>query len=133
VLRVWLWVFGGLVVIVVLGYVCVTLLHRVGNDMQEESKYAVGVTYRVEGSGGPVAIAYTVGVARTANDTAARLPWTRDVFTGGVVSLTATTDESGGTVTCKILANGRQIADQTVTGSAASVRCTGDVGLLPAR
>jgi hypothetical protein len=49
------------------------------------------------------------GIAHTAKDTAASLPWTKDVTTGGPVSL------------------------HTATGPLASAGCIGDVGLLPAR
>jgi hypothetical protein len=87
----------------------------------------------VEGSGSSVAITYTVGVAHTAKDTAASRPWTKDVATGGTVSLTAMNGQSGGTITCRIFANGKQVSEQTATRPLASARCVGDVGLLPAR
>ena len=87
----------------------------------------------MEGSGSSAAIQYTVGIAHTAKDTAASLPWSKDVSTGGNVSLTATNDQSGGTITCRIFANGKQISEQTATGPLTSARCSGDVGLLPAR
>ena len=132
--RVWPWLLGGFVLIVLLGIgAFAVVVHRLGNRIEESSKYAVVVTYRVEGSGSPVAITYTVGIAHTAKDTAASLPWTKDVSTGGNVSLTAMNDQSGGTITCRIFANGKQISEQTATGPAASARCNGDVGLLPAR
>ena len=132
--RVWLWVLGGFVLVVVLGIGgYVAFVHRVANNVQEESKYAVDVTYRVEGSGSSVAITYTVGKAHTAKDSAARLPWSKDVSTGGVVFLTATNDQSGGTITCRILVNGEQISELTATGPLARASCVGDVGQLPAR
>ena len=130
----WPWVLGGFVLVVVLGIGGVLLfLHRLGNNIEEDSKYTVDVTYRVEGSGKSVAILYTVGIAHTAEVPAASLPWTKEVSTGGIVSLTAMNDQSGGTVTCRIFANGKQVSEQTATGPLASARCTGDVGLLPAR
>jgi Mycobacterium membrane protein len=101
--------------------------------MEEASKYVVDVTYRVEGSGSSVAITYTVGVAHTATDTAASLPWTKVVATGGTVSLTAMNGQSGGTITCRIFANGEELSEQTAAGPLASASCIGDVGLLPAR
>jgi hypothetical protein len=132
--RVWLWVLGGFVLIVIL---CVCRVRRVRSPRRRqyggEVKYAVVVTYRVEGSGSSVAITYTVGIAGTAKDTATNLPWTKDVSTGGTVSLTAMNDQSGGTITCRIFVNGKQISEQTATGPLTSARCIGDVGLLPAR
>jgi hypothetical protein len=131
--RVWLWALGGFVLVVVLGIACVALLHRVANNMAEASTYLVDVTYRVEGSGSSVAITYTVGVAHTAKETGASLPWAEDAETGGTVSLTAMNGQSGGTITCGIFANGKQVSEQTATGPLASASCIGDVGLLPAR
>jgi hypothetical protein len=131
--RVWLWALGGAVFVVVLGIACVVLLHRVANNMEEASKYEVDVTYRVEGSASSVAIAYTVGVAHTAKETASSLPWAKDVETGGTVALTATNGQSGGMITCRIFANGKQVSEQSASGPLASARCVGDVGLLPAR
>ena len=132
--RVWPWVLAGFVLLVLLGIGgFLVFVHRLGNNIEESSKYTVDVTYRVEGSGSSVAILYTVGIAHTAEETAASLPWTKEVSTGGTVSLTAMNDQSGGTVTCRIFANGKQISEQTATGPFASARCTGDVGLLPAR
>jgi hypothetical protein len=57
----------------------------------------------------------------------------QDVETRGTVSLTATNRQSGGTITCGIFANGKQVAEQTAARPLASVRCIGDGGLLPAR
>jgi hypothetical protein len=132
--RVWPWVLGGFVLVVLAGVGgFAVFVHRLGNKIEEGTKYEVDVRYRVEGSGSSVAITYTVGVAHTAKDTAASLPWTKDVSTGGTVSLIATNGESGGTITCRIFADGKQVSEQTAAGPHASASCTGDVGLLPAR
>jgi Mycobacterium membrane protein len=132
--RVWPWVLGGLVLVVLLGIGgFFVFVDRVAHHVEEGSKYQVPVTYRVEGSGSSVGITYTVGVAHTATDTAASLPWTKDIATGGTVSLSARNDQSGGMLTCRIFANGKQIAEQTVTGPLATASCSGDGGLLPAR
>jgi hypothetical protein len=130
-----LWVLGGVVLVVVAGIGgYVALVPRAANKLQEQSKCAVNVTYRVEGSGNSVAITYTVGKApEPAKDSAAHLPWSKDVSTCGVVFLTATTDQSGGMITCRIFVNGGQLSELTVTGPLAKASCVADVGQLSAR
>jgi hypothetical protein len=130
-----LWVLAGVVLVVVAGIGgYLAFVPRAANKVQEQSKCAVDVTYRVEGSGTSVAITYTVGkAADPAKDSAARLPWSKDVSTCGAVFLTATTDQSGGTITCRILVNGEQLSELTVTGPRARASCVADVGQLPAR
>jgi hypothetical protein len=101
-------VLGGFLLAVFLGVgVFVVLVDRAANKVRKGSKYEVNVTYRVEGSASSVGITYTVGVDHTATDTAASLPWTTDVATGGTVSL--------------------------ITAPLATASCRGDAGLLPAR
>ena len=132
--RVWLWVLGGFVLVVCLGIGgYFAFVHRVAHNVQEQSKCTVNVTYRVDGSGTSVAMTYTVGMAHTAKDSAAHLPWSKDVSSCGVVFLTATTDQSGGTITCRIFVSGEQLSELTVTGPHAKASCVADVGQLPAR
>ncbi|WP_161630371.1 MmpS family transport accessory protein, partial [Mycobacterium sp. UM_CSW] len=126
--RVWRWALGGLLVAILGLGGFVAVFHRVANHVEEGSKYGVNVTYQVEGSGSSVAITYTVGKAHSAKDSAASMPWTKDVATGGTVSLAATNDQSGGTTTCRIFANGKQISESAATGPLATASCTGDVG-----
>jgi hypothetical protein len=136
--RLWPWLLGGFVLIVVVVFlsigVCVVFVNRVAKNAQDGSRYTIPVTYQVEGSGRSVAIKYSPGIGHhTSTATATALPWTKDAITGGTVSLTATNDQSGGTITCRIFANGKQIAEQTATGPLASASCSGDAGLNPVR
>ena len=100
--RVWPWLFGGLVLIVFLAI------------------------------GGFAVFVHRLGSNIEESSKYAVVVTSKDVSTGGNVSLTATNDQSGGTITCRIFANGKQISEQA-TGPLASARCSGDVGLLPAR
>ncbi len=130
--RVWPWVLGGFVFIVFLGVGgCIAFIGAVATDIDKESKREVNVTYQVEGSASSAAITYSGRDFNTAQDTAVSLPWSKQVTIDGLgktVTLTATNDESGGTITCRILADGKQVSEQTASGPLATASCMGDAG-----
>lgn len=87
---------------------------------------ASGVVYEVTGSGQATSISYgsNGGISQ---ENGARLPFTKtapaqDGF--GIYSLTAQTSGSG-SISCKITANGKEIANQTSNGQYAVVSCSG--------
>lgn len=110
---------------------CVAFFGRVAHNMDTESKREVDIVYQVEGSGRSASIMYSGREMNSSQDTAVRLPWSKSITISGFlksVSLTATNDETGGTITCRILADGREITEQTASGPFASANCFGDAG-----
>ena len=117
---VWPWVLGTVFVMIFLGIAgCLALIGGVANNINRESQRQVAITYQVEGSGGSVSVTYSGSDFNSAQDTDVTLPWTKQITISGflkTVSLTATNGSSGGTVTCRILADGNVVAQQTSSG-----------------
>lgn len=130
--RKWPWIVGGIVLVFILMIGgCMAMIGGAANEIDKESKREVTVTYQVEGSGGNSSITYSGRDFNIAQETAATLPWTKDVTIDGLgktVTLSATNDENGGDVTCRILVDGNAISEQTSSGPFASASCTGDAG-----
>jgi hypothetical protein len=129
---VWPWVLGGCVLVIFLGVGgCFAFIGVVATSIDKESKREVRVTYQVEGLGDSVAVAYSGRDFNTAQDTSVSLPWTKDVTVAGLgktVVLTATNGASGKTITCRILADSKQVSEETSNGPFASANCVGNAG-----
>ncbi|MGW6331320.1 MmpS family transport accessory protein [Nocardia rhamnosiphila] len=128
----WPWVAAGLVLMVLcLVGGCVAVVAGIGNEAGEAADREVAVSYEVVGTAGDVSITYLGHDLGMARETAAGLPWRRDVLIesfGTMVSLIAVNDADGGDVTCRILVGGRLVSEQTSTGSYASAGCSGNAG-----
>ncbi|MFI5720547.1 MmpS family transport accessory protein [Nocardia sp. NPDC051750] len=101
------------------------------NETGEDTSSEVTVTYQVQGSGTEAAIAYLGRDQDMVQETAADLPWSKDVSVGGwgrIVSLTATNGVDGGDITCRILVRGKVMSEQTSSGPYASASCSGNAG-----
>jgi Mycobacterium membrane protein len=131
-MPVWPWVLGGCVLIVFLGVGgCFAFVGLVATGIHMESNREVRVTYQVEGVGDAVAVTYSGRNFNTAQDTDVSLPWTKDVTVAGLgktVVLTATSGASGQTITCRILADGKKVSEQTSNGPFATANCIGNAG-----
>lgn len=129
---VWPWALGAIALVIFLGVgACVAFIGGVASNIDKETKREVEVIYAVSGSGRSVAITYSGRDFNTAQETAVRLPWNKSVTIDGLgktVSLTATNDMDGGTITCQITANGKTIAEQTSSGPFATASCIGNAG-----
>ncbi|MFL6087872.1 MAG: MmpS family transport accessory protein [Mycobacterium sp.] len=129
---VWPWVLGGIFLVIFLTVgACVAFVGGVASNIDKETKREVEVIYAVSGSGRSVAITYSGRDFNTAQETAVSLPWNKSVTIDGLgktVSLTATNDMDGGTITCQITANGKTIAEQTSSGPFATASCIGNAG-----
>src|SRR5215212_645863 len=127
---VWPWILGGIFLVIFLGVgACVAFVGGVASNLDKETKREVEVIYAVSGSGRSVAITYSGRDFNTAQETAVSLPWKKSVTIDGLgktVSLTATNDMNGGTITCRITANGKTIAEQTSSGPFATASCIGN-------
>ncbi|AUH69800.1 MULTISPECIES: MmpS family transport accessory protein [Gordonia] len=126
----WPWIVGGLVVLfiaVIAG--CSAMVGGVANEIDKAANSTATVTYRVTG-GGTASVTYSDKDFNMAQDTAAQLPWTKDVTLQGfgkIASLTATNDfeaDASQTITCEILVNGQVKNTQTSKGPAATANCT---------
>ena len=129
--RTWLWVLGGLTALCLLGMgACVALIGGVANQVDKETKRQVAITYQVEGTGPSASITYSGNDLNISQDTEAALPWTKSVTIDGLAKTATLSAQNagGGSVTCRILADGKQIAEQTANGSYAIASCTGDAG-----
>ncbi|TXG90550.1 hypothetical protein DW322_10340 [Rhodococcus rhodnii] len=130
--RIWPWVLLGVILAFVLLFAgCVALFGGVASEIDRESNRSVSVTYQVEGTGTGATVTYSGTNLDMAQETNATLPWSRDVDIDGLgkfVTMTASNGSDGGSITCRILADGNQIAEQTSSGPYANVSCSGDAG-----
>lgn len=134
--RVWLWVLFAFLAIIILGFVgCTALVGGVANEIDKDSKAEATVTYEVTTGGQPGvtgatsgAITYTGSNGDITQDTAATLPWTKDVTITGLgkfVSLSVSNDENGGSIICTIRQGETVISTNTANGPFASASCSG--------
>lgn len=130
--KLWPWILGAIFLVIFLGVgACTLFVGAVANEIDNETKREVTITYEVTGTGTSAAITYSGRDFNTAQETDAPLPWSRDVTIDGLgktVSLTATNGMDDGTVTCRITADGTVLAEQTSSGPFASASCIGSAG-----
>ncbi|MCL4445701.1 MAG: MmpS family protein [Actinobacteria bacterium] len=123
--RVWFW----LLVIVALGFGgCITVISVASVAVNKASTAKHTVVYSVTGSG-TADITYdsfTNGNSGTSQDSGASIPWSKTITGSGlfnIYSLNATLS-NGGTVTCSITVDGKQLSSHTSTGQFAYADCT---------
>ncbi|WP_205874401.1 hypothetical protein [Mycobacterium camsae] len=122
----WPWVLGGvaLLVVVMLGVVVVVLM----KPSSEDKRRAVTMTYQVQGTAKTARVSYT-GPTDSDENHEVSLPWSIEVVVGKTVvmaGVTVTTLESGATVECRVLANGKQVAHNGPSPMIAG--CLGETG-----
>jgi Mycobacterium membrane protein len=99
-------------------------------DVRNESNRVATVHYEVSGDAKNVTITYSTfgdGIS-TNQETAAVLPWAKDVQTTGLGkggSLTVTAGPEGGTVNCKVTVDGQEAKTGTAAGPMATASCAG--------
>lgn len=129
-LRLWRPVaIGGFVLLFVGGLVAYVTVHK--RLVWEQAHRGVTVTYQVEGTASAVKITYTGPVGDPEEIRDVSLPWTAEVTVEKwvlVASLWATSSTPGGTVTCRVLADGQKVAEQTSDGAFISANCVGATG-----
>lgn len=122
---------AGLVVSVVGLVICIVWAAAFGkavDDVNDEANREAVIVYEVSGDATNVDVTYTTfGDTMTTNqETAATLPWSKETKTKGIVkegSLIVTTAETGGTVTCKVTVDGKEVKTATATGAFAMATC----------
>lgn len=116
------------VVLSALGLTICLMWTVVFDDVVEEMQRVAQFSYEVTGDAQDVAISYGGEPLKTTTDTAPALPWRADgqangLFKGG--KLTATAGPDGGSVTCKIILDGKVISTNTASGAGGVATCTG--------
>jgi hypothetical protein len=107
----------------------VAVLSKAANDINKESNRVATISYEVTGDAKNVMITYaTFGdQVSTSQETAATLPWTKNVDTKGYRkggSLLVSAGSGGGTVTCKVLIDGKDAKTGTASGPFATAACS---------
>lgn len=124
---------AGLVVSIVGLVVCILWVagwNKAADEVNEEANREAVIVYEVTGDAAGVDVTYTTfGDSLTTNqETAATLPWSKEAKTKGLVKggqLVVSTDESGGTVTCKVTVDGKEAKTATASGTFAIATCDG--------
>lgn len=114
----------GLVVSIAGLVVCilwVAIWNKAVDEVNEEANREAVIVYEVTGDAPIADVTYsTYGDEVTTNDeTGVALPWTKEVSTTGIIkegSLIVTTGAEGGTVTCTITVDGKQVDSQSASG-----------------
>ena len=128
--RVWFWLVTILAAIVIL---MVALLAVAGSAVDHAAHVDHTITYSVTGTGGPAeSITYATvqegnGQNGEAQVTDATVPWSKTITASGlftVFDVNATVGRNGGSLTCLIIYDGRQVAGNTASGADASADCT---------
>ncbi|WP_410872272.1 MmpS family transport accessory protein [Nocardia sp. A7] len=129
--KVWPWVLGGiLVVLLLIVGGCVAFVGTVANEIGNEASREVAVSYQATGSGTGTVI-YSDGTLDVQTEADVPLPWSKDVTITGLVkqsALSVMSSFDGGTVSCKIVVDGKVIAQDEASGSLATATCAGDAG-----
>jgi hypothetical protein len=98
-------------------------------NVNDEANRVAIVQYEVTGDAKNVTVGYTTyGEGVSSNqESVATLPWSKQLETKGLVkggALTVTTGEEGGTVTCKVVVDGKEAKTGTATGPFALASCS---------
>ena len=126
--RVWFWVL--ISVGVVLGG-CVSIVSVVGARVDHDAHVKHTVVYAVSGTGTAFKITYATlqegnGQNGQVSLSNAPLPWSKTVTASGLFigfDVTATVGDGGGSITCTITEDGKQIATGTATGAFTVATC----------
>ena len=105
---------------------CMAMIGGVANEVDKQSKEEHQITYSIEGDAQDANVTYTTDGTNTAQDNGVAAGWTKDVTHTGffAASLIATNGMGDtGTITCKIMSNGKVLSENTATGEFASASC----------
>jgi hypothetical protein len=122
---------AGLVLSIVGLIICVVwavAFKDAADDLEEEANREAVIVYEVSGDATGVDVIYSTygDQVTSSNETVAALPWTKEVKTTGIIkegALIVTAGESGGTVTCKVTVDGKEVKTATATGPYAVATC----------
>lgn len=108
---------------------CMAMLGGAANEVDKQLNAEHTITYAIEGDATDATVSYHVDEMNTAQDSGVAAGWTKDVTVkgifGGHISVTNGLYDTGA-ITCKIIANGKTISENTATGEFASATCSAD-------
>lgn len=117
-----------LVILAFLGFIsCTALVGKGIDEVDKELNAEHAITYVIEGDAQDALATYGTGESETAQDNGVAAGWEKEVTVKGIFGgyLSATNgigDE--GTITCKILKDGKVITENTASGVGASATCS---------
>jgi hypothetical protein len=122
---------AGLVVSIVGLVICIlqaAIWGKAIDDVNDEANREVVITYEVTGDATAADISYsTFGDSMTSNqESVTTLPWTKEVKTKGLLkggSLIVIAGVDGGTVTCKVSVDGKEVKTATASGAGGIATC----------
>lgn len=122
---------AGLVVSVVGLVICilwVAVWNKAVDDVNEEANREAVIVYEITGDAPSADVTYsTYGDEMTTNqETVTQLPWRKEVTTTGIVKegqLIVSTGVDGGSVTCKVTVDGKEVKTATASGTFAMATC----------
>lgn len=124
----WPWVVGGVALLVV---AMVAIAAAVLVSTAGRSGRTVTMSYEVEGTARSVSITSSRTDGDDVTDNRVSLPWSKKVTPKSdvlFVRVWVIADAPGGALTCRIFQNGKKVAEETASGSMASVHCVGETG-----
>ena len=108
---------------------CMAMLGGAANEVDKQMNAEHKITYAIEGDATDATVTYNVDETNTAQDSGVAAGWTKDVTVkgifGGHISASNGLYDTGG-ITCKIIANGKTLSENTATGEFASASCSAD-------
>jgi Mycobacterium membrane protein len=122
----------GLVVSVVGLVICVlwaVVWNAASDAVEEEANREAVIVYEVSGDAPAADVSYSVfsdADSTTKDEHVTTLPWTKEVKAKGVIKegqVIVTAGEQGGTVTCKLTVDGKEVDTNTATGPFAVATC----------
>ena len=121
------------IVVSVLGLVVsilwVVVIGNAISDVNDQATQHHTVTYEVTGDAKTADIDYSTfdQAATVASETGAAVPWTKTVEAGGFLigAFTVATGEDGGSVTCKVVVDGKEAKTATASGEFEIASCSG--------
>lgn len=108
---------------------CMAMLGGAANEVDKQMNAEHKITYAIEGDATDATVTYNVNETNTAQDSGVAAGWTKDVTVkgifGGHISASNGLYDTGA-ITCKIIANGKTLSENTATGEFASASCSAD-------
>lgn len=104
---------------------------KVANDISNEANRQATIHYEVTGDAKDTTVTYSTfgdGGSSTSQEQPKTLPWSKDITVKGLGkggTLTVTTGMDGGSVTCKVVVDGKESKTSTAQGTMATASCDG--------
>lgn len=108
---------------------CMAMLGGAANEVDKQLNAEHTITYAIEGDATDATVTYNVDETNTTQDSGVAAGWSKEVTVkgifGGYISATNGLYDTG-SITCKIMANGKTLSENTASGEFASASCSVD-------